>query len=73
MDRLAQRKKWAPFNEDAEIVAFRIFVNSLLDTAQRGVLTTLTQTECARLARNNMVWMGRAGRHSSSWEEGQGG
>jgi hypothetical protein len=69
MDRLAQRERWAPFNEEAEIVAFRIFVNSLLDAAQRGVLTTLTQTQCARLARNNMVWMGRAGRHASSWEE----
>jgi hypothetical protein len=69
MDRLAQRERWAPFDEEAEIVAFRIFVNSLLDAAQRGVLTTLTQTECARLACNNMVWMGRAGRHASSWEE----
>jgi hypothetical protein len=69
MDRLAQRERWAPFDEESEIVAFRIFVNPLLDAAQRGVLTTLTQTECARLARNNMVWMGRAGRHTSSWDE----
>jgi hypothetical protein len=50
-------------------VAFRIFVNSLWDAVQRGVLTTLTWTECERLARNNMVWMGRAGRHASSWKE----
>jgi hypothetical protein len=50
-------------------VVFRIFVNSLWDAVQRGVLTTLTRTECKRLARNNMVWMGRAGRHASSWKE----
>jgi hypothetical protein len=48
MDRLAQRERWAPFDEETDIVAFRIFVDSLLDVAQRGVLTTLTQTECAR-------------------------
>jgi hypothetical protein len=59
----------SPLDEESEIVAFRIFVNSLWDAVQRGVLTTLTRTECKRLARNNMVWMGRAGRHASSWEE----
>jgi hypothetical protein len=37
MDRLARRERWAPFDDDAEVVAFRIFVNSLLDATQRGV------------------------------------
>jgi hypothetical protein len=69
MDLLARRERWAPFDEKSEIVAFRIFINSLLDAVQRGILTTLTWTECARLARNNMVWMGRAERQASSWEE----
>jgi hypothetical protein len=69
MDLLARRKRWAPLDEESEIVAFRIFVNSLWDAVQRGLLTTLTRTECKRLARNNMVWMGRAERHASSWEE----
>jgi hypothetical protein len=58
-----------PLDEESEIVTFQNFVNSLWDAMQRGVLTTLTRRECERLARNNMVWMGRAGRHASSWEE----
>jgi hypothetical protein len=69
MDLLARRERWALFDEESEDLAFRIFVDSLLDAAQRALLTTLTWAECERLVRNNMVWMGRAGRHASAWEE----
>jgi hypothetical protein len=55
MDRLARRERWPPYDDEAEVAHFRVFVNCLLDAAQRGVLTTLTRTECGRLARNNMV------------------
>jgi hypothetical protein len=68
MDRLARRERWPPYDNEAEGEHFRVFVNCLLDAAKRGVLTTLTRTECTRLARNNMVWMGRAARYTS-WEE----
>jgi hypothetical protein len=42
MDLLARRERWAPLDEESEIVAFRIFVNPLWDAVQRGVLPTLT-------------------------------
>jgi hypothetical protein len=68
IDRLARRERWPPYDDEAEGAHFRAFVNCLLDAAQRGVLTTLTWTKCSRLARNNMVWMGRAARYAS-WKE----
>jgi hypothetical protein len=37
MDRLARRERWPPYDDEAEGAHFRVFVNCLLDTAQRGI------------------------------------